>query len=153
MDSNLQQYKTNADEALAYYGLSTKDSLGYAIHSVSYDYVRKTYDYSCTGIDALFMKMLNIEGKALDCIRYDTIFPENKENKFDWSALIGHIGTYQSKSKYYCFSEPLKRWYRFVAFSPVKGKAILILEDITTEKELEIAENIKKSAGSAKEQE
>lgn len=143
MDKDLSKYKTIIEDALNYYRLPLSGKArGLALHKIIYKEAEKKFDYECISADPVYLSFLNLEQIEPGKIRYAEIFPENKETKFDWSAMLGHIATFQSLSKFYCFSEQTLKWYKFVAVSPEKDLALLIAEDITGEKEQEIAQNI-----------
>jgi hypothetical protein len=147
MASDLARYNSQIGEVLKRYGLSVSlPQLGIALHKVSYDHEKKQFDYECVGVNDEYKMMLSIVNENLKSLRYQELFPQNKENKFDWAALIGHIGEFQSLTKYYCFSEPLNKWYRFIALSPEKGFTLLVAEDISLSKQEEIKQNLAKSA-------
>lgn len=146
MSEELKTYNSLIGEALERYGLKYNNSgMGLALHKVSFDNNQKSFNYECVAANNDFIEILGIKGVELSGLRYEIIFPETKENKFDWKALLGHIGNHQSYAKFYCFSASLNKWCRFVAFSPNKGEAILVAEDISIEKVMEIQQNMEKS--------
>ena len=152
MHSNLSIYKPIVEEALNYYRLPVSDKFrGLALHRVVYNESSKTFNYHCIQTDDFFVSLLALEHIAVENIKYAELFPENKEARFDWSAILGHIATFQSTTKFYCFSEQTSKWYKFVAVSPEIGFTLLIAEDITLEKEQEIAKNIARYGNLSKE--
>jgi hypothetical protein len=145
MVNELTKYNKLIEEVLKRYGINVSiPQLGVALHRVTFDHDKKIFDYECIEINSEYKTILNIDNENLKSLRYQELFPENKENKFDWAALIGHIGEFQSLTNYYCYSEPLNKWYRFVALSPEKGFTLLVAEDISKIKFDEIQSNINK---------
>lgn len=143
MDKDLSKYKDIIEAAYTYYRLPISGiQRGIALHSVKFNDATKKFEYECISADPAFLKLLNKENTILGDIKYAEIFPEDKETKFDWSAMLGHIAKFQSLTKFYCFSGHTSKWYKFLAVSPESGYAILVVEDITGEKEQEIAQNL-----------
>lgn len=147
MINELEKYNNQIDEVLRRYGINVAlPHLGVALHKITFDHEKKVFDYECVEINNEFKSILNIVDDNLKLLRYQELFPENKESKFDWSVLIGHIGEFQSLTKYYCYSELLKKWFRFIALSPEKGYTLLVAEDISNSKEVEIQANKAKAS-------
>lgn len=117
-----------------------------ALHDISYDDVTKTFTYKCIDADEGFHKLFQTDNASLATLVYENIFPETKENKFNWGALIGHVGKFGSISSFYAFSPNTNKWYSIMAISPEQGKTLLLFYDITEEKTKEIAKNIQRNS-------
>jgi hypothetical protein len=147
MISELTKYQAEIDEVLKRYSIGIAVThMGIALHKITYNHEKRLFDYECIGINETYKKILNLDDSNLKSVRYQELFPQNKENKFDWASLIGHIGEFQSLTKYYCFSEPLNKWYRFIALSPEKGLTLLVAEEISNIKQEEINQNRAKAS-------
>ncbi len=131
--STFSEYYDIIEDELNRFGIFFNPTkMGIALHEVRYDKVSKTFSYSCVDADENFKKILSLS--SIENIRYDEIFPQDKENKFDWSIVMGHSSEFFSMSKYYCYSDILKRWISFLVISPKKGYVLLVAEDITDKK-------------------
>jgi hypothetical protein len=147
MVSELAKYNIQIEEVLVRYGINISlPQMGVALHRVTFDHEKKLFDYECIEINDEYKSILSIDIDKLKNLKYQELFPQYKENKFDWAALIGHVSEFQSLTKYYCYSEPLNKWCRFVALCPEKGYTLLVAEDISKSKMDEIQANVARSA-------
>ena len=147
MISDLIKYHAEIDEVLKRYSISVAvPQMGIALHKITYNHDKRIFDYECIGFNETYKSLLQLDDSNLKSVRYQELFPQNKENKFDWASLIGHVGEFQSLTKYYCYSEPLNKWYRFIALCPEKGLTLLLAEDISNLKQEEINQNRTKAS-------
>jgi hypothetical protein len=139
MAKDIATYQPIINESINRIGFGSHNSkLGVVLHRIYIDGSGNASDYEPVELNSLFTEQTGVEVGQLNGLRYSTIFPESKEIKFDWIAVIGQASTSIARAKFQCFSEPLKKWFRVMAFSPEKGYSILIFEDITDYKLAEI---------------
>ena len=117
-----------------------------ALHDIFYDDATKTFTYKCIDADESFHQLFQTDNASLATLVYENIFPETKENKFNWGALIGHVGKFGSISSFYTYCLNKNKWYSIMAVSPEQGKTLLLFYDITEEKTKEIAKNIQRNS-------
>jgi hypothetical protein len=108
-------------------------AIGMVLHRIQFVRETKTFQYFSVEANEQFKKLLSIQ--SLDNFKYEDIFPDNRENKFDWSTILGYAGEFYSTAFYYCYSELLQKWFRFLVICPCKGYTLVAIEDITSEKE------------------
>ena len=111
---------------------------GIVLHRVYVDGLGNASDYEPTELNDVFTEITGVTASQLSGLRYSSLFPETKDVKFDWIAVLGQAGTSIARTKFYFFSEALKKWFAIMAFSPDKGYSILVFEDITEVKNEEI---------------
>jgi hypothetical protein len=117
-----------------------------ALHDIFYDDVTQSFTYKCIDADESFYQLFQTDKTSLATLLYENIFLETKENRFNWGALIGHIGKFGSISSFYAYSQSSNKWYSIMAISPEQGKTLLLFYDITEEKNIEIAKNIQRNS-------
>jgi PAS domain S-box-containing protein len=66
------------------------------------------------------------------------LFPDYKNNKFNWIDLAGSVSLKNSKAKFSFYAEQAEKWYTVSVFSPENGYFIILLDDITKLKKSEI---------------
>ena len=139
MAKDIATYQPLIDETINHIGFGKQGTkFGIALHRVYVDGSGNASDYELTEINDVFAEMTGITPSQLSGLRYSSLFPENKEVKFDWIAVLGQASTSIARSKFYCYSEAIKKWFAILAFSPEKGYSILVFDDITNAKYEEI---------------
>jgi PAS domain S-box-containing protein len=79
-----------------------------------------------------------LEGKKLT-----EAFPNIINSKFDWINVFGQICLFKGRAKFSIFSEKFEKWFSLSAYSPRKGFVVVLVEDITCTKKMEILLNQK----------
>jgi PAS domain-containing protein len=139
MAKDIATYMPLVDETTKKFGIGKQNSkLGIVLHRVYVDGTGNASDYEPTELNDAFTELTGVSVNQLSGLRYSSLFPETKEIKFDWIAVLGQSSTSIARTKFYIFSEALKKWFSILAFSPEKGYSIMVFDDITIEKNEEI---------------
>jgi hypothetical protein len=139
MANELAKYEDLIKETISKFGFNLPlSSYGVAFHRVYVDGSGNVSDYELAEVNDKFIELTGLNISQINDVKYSVLFPENKETKFDWVALLGQAGMSDGRTRFQCFSELLQKWFLFFAFGPQKGYAFLIFEDITKEKIAEI---------------
>jgi hypothetical protein len=139
MANELETYYNDICETIVEFGIDDNpDQLGIAMHRVYVDGSGSPSDYELTESNEAFINITGTSKEKITDFRYSNIFPEKKDEGFDWVEVLGRAGTTNARTKFYYFSEIKNKWFSILAFSLKKGYAVLVLRDITTNKLEEI---------------
>ncbi len=145
MVSEIDSYKPIIEETLRKFDCKLPmGSYGIAYHKIYVDGSGSPSDYEFNEADEKFLQLLQVNANQLGTLRYENLFPETKETKFDWVSTLGQAAISDGRAKFYCYSKLLDKWFSIFSFGPKKGYAFFIFEDISNAKALEIQENLKK---------
>ena len=154
MVSEIDSYKPIIEETLRKFDCKSPMNLyGIAYHKIYVDGSGAPSDYEFNEVDDKFKELFSVNQDQLGKFRYENIFPENKETKFDWVAALGQAAIFDGRSKFYSHSATLNKWFSVFSFGPKKGYAFFIFEDISNAKALEIQKNLKNAKSSVAAQE
>ena len=146
MVGEIDSYKPIIEETLRKFDCkSPMNSYGIAYHKIYVDGSGAPSDYEFDEVDDKFKELFGVNPDQLGKFRYENIFPENKETKFDWVATLGQAAIFDGRCKFYSHSATLNKWFLVFSFGLKKGYAFLIFEDISDAKALEIQKNLKKT--------
>jgi len=133
MANELETYYADISETIVHLGFDANpEKLGIAMHRVYVNGSGSASDYELTEINETFSSLIGVAKDKISGFRYSTIFPENTDSKFDWIEVLGQAGMTEARTKFYFFSEIIKKWFSILAFSPKKGYAVLVFQDITS---------------------
>lgn len=116
-----------------------------------YTYGRVVYDENDTPVDYIFLDAnhayARMTGRRLEELlnrRVTEIFPDIRDDSFDWIGFFGNIASTGGKAEFEERSLPLDRWFHFSVLSPEPGHFVALSFDITekrrAEQELVISE-------------
>ena len=139
MANELETYYSDISKSIIQLGIDTNpEELGIAMHRVYVNGSGSASDYELTEINDTFSILIGVPKEKISGFRYSNIFPENTDSRFDWVEVLGQAGMTEARTKFYFFSEIVKKWFSILAFSPKKGYAVLVFQDITSSKIEEI---------------
>jgi hypothetical protein len=151
MANELEAYQQSIDKMATDLGFGSPGApLGIALHRVYVDGAGNASDYELSDVNDQFLEILGLNRNHLSGLRYADLFPENKETKFDWTSVLGNSSISEARTKFSIHSEITNKWYSMMSFSPKKGYALLIVEDITSQKLKEIERMVAVQASSPK---
>ena len=139
MANELETYYSEIINSIKQLGIDTNpEKLGIAMHRVYVNGSGSASDYELTEINDTFTTLIGVPKEKISGFRYSNIFSENTDSKFDWVEVLGQAGMTEARTKFYFFSDVINKWFSILAFSPKKGYAVLVFQDITAIKTEEI---------------
>ncbi len=130
MEDNIKQYIPIIEEEYRRLGLFYNVyAAGIALQVIEFYKESKTFNYHFVEADDHFKRLLNITN--IENFKYEQFFPIEGSGKFDWNVVLGHSGVFYSTSYFYCYSEVLSKWFRFLVICPKKNYVLTVVEDIT----------------------
>jgi len=118
---------------LDYKDILKKAPFGYALYKVLLNKDGNINDLEYIEINDVFEKITGLYKNKVVEKKVTEIFPDIKNEKFDWIEKLGNVALNNSESEFEQYSEELKTWYKVKLYSPKKYYVVTYLVDITNE--------------------
>ena len=111
---------------------SMKES--FALHKIILDKNNNPKDYTFIEVNDAFENQTGLKRKDIIGKNVTKILPGIKKDPADWIGLYGKVAMTGKEIKFDQYSQPLKRWYSILAYSPQESYFATIFIDITDKK-------------------
>lgn len=105
----------------------------YAYSIILLDKLGIPYDGEILEVNRSFSSLLNTPKSNLIGKRYTEVIPDIKTDVFNWFDFLGEIALHGGSNEKKVYYEPLKSWYKVVAYSTQKYYFVTYIYDITSE--------------------
>ncbi len=109
----------------------------YAFHELIFDDSGKPADYIFLEVNPAFEKMTGLKEDDIINRTVREVIPGIENNSFDWIGFYGEVVLKGESRDFESFSEPLKKWYKGVAFSAARPCFTCVFTDINDQKRAE----------------
>jgi diguanylate cyclase (GGDEF)-like protein/PAS domain S-box-containing protein/putative nucleotidyltransferase with HDIG domain len=120
--------------------------VGYALHRIVLDLSGRPNDYEFIEVNTAFERATGLGSAAIVGRKVTEVIPGIINDSFDWIGLYGDVALTGKRLSFEQYSEELGKWYQILAYSPEKNYFVVLLTDVTKEKNeiVKSAENEKK---------
>lgn len=126
-----------------YRNLFKKIPDGFAFHKMLYDDKKTPVDYIFLDLNSAFEDFIGLKKDKIIGKRVTEVLPGIENDPVNWIEKFGKVASNGTTKRFEDYSQPLKKQYSVIAYSPMKDYFLTIFRDITQKKEAE--NNLKKS--------
>lgn len=112
---------------------------GFALHKIVLDKNNQPINYVFLEINAAFEQQTGLKKDDIIGKKVTQALPGIENEAVDWIGQYGSVALSDGELRFEQYSEPLKKWFSILAFSPKLGYFATIFQDITERKQAEKA--------------
>lgn len=112
---------------------------GWAYHKVIYDEQDEPLDYVFLDVNNAFEKLTGLKKEELINKKVTDIFPDIHSHSPDLIEVYGNVASTREPANLTIYFQPLDSWFHISAYSPKPGYFVAIFENITEQKNADIA--------------